>query len=212
MASNSKPKLSTNNLIAVAALVSLLAVVALFLVGRTLVSKAILNGKVISAKLKAEHQLNDNLAALPQLASNYQGLGNLQGVIETSMPTTADFPALAATLESIAGQSGVELDSVAPGASSATAAAAAPSATPSVSLTPTAGSTDSSQQYPISIAVKGTYQNVLKLLSNLQVSARPFNVTAVAATGTTAEVSANISATAYYYNPLVLQNKTEVIK
>ena len=212
MASNSKPKLSTNNLIAVSALVSLLAVVALFLVGRTLVSKAILNGKVISAKLKAEHQLDANLSTLPTLASSYQGLGNLQGVIETSMPTTPDFPALTATLESIAGQSGVELDSVAPGAAAAGTATVAPSSTTGTSVTAASSATDSAQQYPINIAVKGTYQNVLKLLSNLQISARPFNVTAVAATGTTPEVTANIDVTAYYYNPLVLQNKTEVIK
>lgn len=211
MASSSKPKLSTNTLIAAAALVSLLALVALFLVGRTLVSKAILNGKVISGKLKAEHQLDSNLAALPTLASNYQDLGNLQGVIETSIPTTPDFPALAATLESIAGQSGVELDSVSPGSTTATTAAA-PTTTPSTSLTATGGSTTSAQPYPINIAVKGSYQNVLKLLSDLQLSARPFNVTAVTTSGTTAEVTATISATAYYYNPSVLQNKTEVIK
>ncbi len=201
-------KLSTNNLIALAALVVFVALIILIVIGRTLVGKIILNGKVISKKLTAQHQLNSNIAALPGLASNYQGLGSLQGVIDSSMPTTPDFPSLVALMEAISGASGVTLNSVSPGTTAASTSTVA-TATPTVA---TAGSTDAAQQYPLTISVSGNYQSVLKLLGNLQLSSRPLKVVSVNTSGTTPTLTATFGLVSYYYNPTVLQTKTEVVK
>lgn len=210
MASNSAKlnKISTNVLIALGALVALVALIVLLVNGRTLSKKIILNGKVISGKLTAQHQLDDNLKALPTLATNYQSLGNLQNVINTSIPTTPDYPSLVALMEAISGASGTVLTSVSP----STAVVAAAPVTTGATTTGSSTTTDAPTQYPLTIAVTGSYQNILKLLGNLQLSSRALEVTSLNTTGTTDALTASFDVTSYYYNPTVLQVKTEVKK
>jgi len=218
-------KLSTNNLIALATLVVAIMIVLLVIVGRGFLKDITHNSTVIGKKQKAESQLKQNISALPGLTSAYQNLGSTKDLIASALPTQSDFPGLVATMEAIAGTSGVSLQGVAPqtaaGTAIPTAGAAAPTTSPSAAIQSINNSTVSAsggaadtgpQPYAFTITVKGSYTTIISFLSNLQLSARPIKVTDVQLSGTTPALSGTIIAQTYSYNPAVLQDKTEVVK
>ena len=201
-------KMSTNNVIALSSLVSLLMLVALILVGRGLFKQITHNTRVISKQQAAETQLKNNLSALPALAAAYQNLGNSVPLISDALPTTADFPALVAMMESVGGTSGVSITGVSP----ADATASTPTSGTSVSAAVGSSASPTPSSFSFSVTANGKYSSILQFLTNLQKSARPITVTGLQLSGTSDALTATISATTYYFNPPALIDKTETVK
>lgn len=212
-------KVSTTNLVLLAALVAGISLVILILAGRVLWKQITLNGRVISKKQAAEKQLKANIEAIPTLTQNYQSLDGTKDTINNALPTKADFPALVAMMEAVAGTSGVELDSVSPSANGS--ATASPATAAQVTTNPTAVAAATSgvnttvsepTKTEFSVSIKGTYANITTFLTNLQLSARPVSYSSMKLSGTTADLTADLDLYSYYYAPTVLQDKTEVVK
>ncbi|HSX14521.1 MAG TPA: hypothetical protein VLE72_01235 [Candidatus Saccharimonadales bacterium] len=217
-----KPRLSTNALIALSAVAVALVVIIVLVFGRSLIKRIGHNNAVITKKASAEKQLKQNLANLPGLSQAYSNLGPTKTVINDALPTTASFPDLVATIESIAGTSGVALQSVSPAlVSSAAASSAAPtSSSPSAAVQSINGTSSSTtsvqpsgpQPYQFSMSIQGNYDSLVKFLHNLQLSARPIIISGVQVTGTNDALTATVTGQTFYFNPQVLEDKTEVVK
>lgn len=211
----SKNKVSTNNLMVIAVVVGVLAVLTLVFAGRTLAKKIILEGKIVSKDNAANSQLDKNLAALPSLATNYQNLGNTKDLIAAALPTTADFPSIVTTAEAIAAASNVELDSVGPvtaAAAAATSASGAVSAQIAPTSLATSGPQTAPQSYGFTVAIKGRYADILNFAKNLQLSARPIKVVSLQLNGSTDQLTGTIQMNTFYYRPQALQDQMETVK
>ena len=106
--------LSTNNLMIVLLLLTLIIIGASGLVAKTLITGLIRDTKVLSAENKANKALDENLEAAPQLISSYQSLGPTSRVLADALPNDSNFPGLIVALENIAADASVTLKSVAP--------------------------------------------------------------------------------------------------
>jgi hypothetical protein len=236
-ASNSK-QLSNNNLMIIMVLVTLLVLGATGLVGKALVASIVRDTKVVSAKNKADKQLKDDLAAAPNLVNNYQRLGASANILADALPNNSDFPGLIVLLENMSNDSGVSLKSVAPSTSSGATGTAAAASTPTAPTSSSVGSVASSslssasggsssgttstttgsatqaspQTYNFSLAFDGTYVGLLKLLGDLQTSARPMRIVGMQLAGSGAQLSGSLSLQTFYQDKAQLPFSTETIK
>ncbi len=192
----SKKELSANNYIALLTLVSLAAVVISVLIGRGLVGQAALNAKVISAKSKADKQLATNLQTAQSLVDNYHGLGSKSQLIANSLPTTPDFPALLSQFELLVAASGNRMGGIVPTPGSSAGQASA----------------DTPSNYDLTLSVNGNYDSILRLLHNIEISARPLQVTGLSMSGSTTTMSAQIEMSTFYQGEATLKPKTEEVK
>jgi Tfp pilus assembly protein PilO len=187
------------NIVIVSILVSFVAVVIMFIVGRVFIQQIVLKNKIITAKAKAEKQLDTNIKAVNDLATQYHDLGGKQIIIADALPDKPDFPALSSLMENIAKASKIRLQSV--------SSIALGSTTPTDVIT-----TDGVQSFPFSISVSGNYSSIKTLLINLEASAQPMKVTNITVGGTSDSLSVQLSITTYYRPITGLTLKTEVIK
>ena len=177
--------------------------------GKGLLKDITHNSKVISKKQAAESQLKKNITTLPTLTQAYQNLGSAKDLIDTALPTTADFPGLVATMEAVAGTSNVTLQSVSP-ANESSSGGTTSTATPAT--TDTSSSSATPVGYAFSISVKGNYANITSFLSNLQLSLRPVQISGLQLAGTNDALTGTITAQTYYDAPAVLQDMTEAVQ
>lgn len=196
------PKLSTNNIIALCVVVSIILVFVLIGVGRSFYIRITHNARVITRKQVAEKQLKENLINLPLLSQSYDALGVTKTALDDSLPATPNFPALVASMEAISGLSGVTLQTVAP-SSQVTTPSATTSSTP-VQTGP--------QPFAFTTTTHSSYAALLAYLTNLQIYSRPIAITGLQISGTTPSVTATITGNTYYYTPQILVDKTEAVK
>lgn len=198
-----RDKLAGNNLIIVLLMVTLLVVGITALVGRSLITSIARDTKVVSAKAKAEKQLEENLVNAPKLVEAYQGLGAQGQVLADALPTTSDLPSLLVTYENIATQSGVRLNSIGSDVSTASTA-------------PTSGAPGSfasvPQTYDLNFTFDGSYAGLAKLFTAMELSARPMRVTNVTLQGSGSALSGNVSVQTYFQDKAELPIGTETIK
>ena len=224
-------KLSGNNLLIVLALVTLLALGITALAAKTMIADILLNNKVLTAKNEADANLKTDLDAAPKLVDAFNALGNQAGVLSDALPVTSDFPALLVEMENITNDTGMLLKSVDPdtgglGGTSVTASAASAATTTASSAgatggTAAAGSSDASsggiaaptpQTYNFTLDLNGTYPNVLRMLSDLETSARPMRVTSMTLGGVTGALNVQLGVTTYYMDKAQLPIGTETVK
>lgn len=204
MASKTTPKqkdsfvnsLSTSRLIIGAVAVSAVCVVVAFIVGRALIGNLVLNAKVINKKSAANKQISTNYDNLKAMQTDYDALGATRDVINNSLPTKPDLPALWAMLENIGTTSGVSTTTV--GSPVTADQVAAPARSP--------------QAVEVNVAVAGSYASIQNYLKNLELSARPFRVTSITMSGTTSNAQATVTMTTYYQGPANLKVGSEVVQ
>ena len=216
---------SNSTMVTVAAIAAFVTVFSLVAV-KSLVSQMLYQNKVIDAKKTTLSQLKDNLKARDTLVQSYKnfvgndtnviggssiGSGGNNGdnaqIITDALPYTYDFPALATTLEKMITTDGLKINAI--------------TGTDDQVQQQTNQSSPNPQAVaiPFTIQVSGSYENLQKLITDLQRSIRPFVVTKIslssggsAADGRAADMSLDISAQTYYQPAKNLQITKEVIK
>jgi Tfp pilus assembly protein PilO len=208
VATEKKAEISTNNLIAITALVSLIVIILTVVIGRNLFNQLTLNNRVLDKKNAASKQVKENLEAIPELTRNYENLGARGKLISNSLPSRPDYPALISALEIMAGTSGVRLMSMTEVASP-NANLAMESAQPGDTGTPS-----STEPTPMQVNLEsgGNYTNLLSFFKTMELSSRPMRMTSLQLKGTTTALRASAAFTTYYQEPVDLTPKTEVVK
>ena len=195
-------QLSTTSLILVMVLICVVVLGIGAYISYQVVGKLISGQKLASKQGQAASILSSNLQTAPVLVQNYQNLSPaVRQEITDALPTTPNVTGLIATLEHIAGVSGVQLQAFSPlAATSATGAS-----TTMTSLTgalPVTGS----------LTVSGSYANIVQFISNMQLSARPMQLSVLQLQGSSSAMTLTVSLTTYYQPAASLQLKTGVIK
>jgi len=201
-----KQKLSTSNLMLFTVLIAVVALGIGAYVSKIMIGKLVTGQDLASKQSLAASTLSQNLQTSPVLIQNYQGLSPaIQQKISDSLPITPDVPGLIASLEYIAGTSGVSLKSYTP-----QAVAAAVSTTGTASATPVTVS--GPQPVPGSITIQGSYSSIISFLSNTQLSSRPMVLSNLQMQGSGSAITATAALTTYYQPAASLQLKTGTIK
>jgi hypothetical protein len=201
------------------------AAIAAFLVvfclvsGRALLSQAMYQNRVISAKKDTLKQLNKNLEARDDLVKSYEafvgtsqnviggnpsGSGDRDGdnakIVLDALPSKYDFPALASSLEKLAGTQGLQLDTIVGTDDEVAQAGNETNATP----------------VPVpmdfEVTVKGAYQQVQGLTETFEKSIRPIQVQKIVMNSTEGNVSATITAQTFYQPEKKLELRKKVVK
>jgi Tfp pilus assembly protein PilO len=210
-----KHEISTNNYIAIVAVVTLLVVLVCGFVGKFLISSIILNTKVVAGETTATFALDTKLKNIPVLIDNYHNLGDKQKLIKDGLPNTADFPQIISIAQNMASQAGVQLKSVSPesaaGTTSSSTGATAATSTGSTS----SGSTSTpsgAQPYTYSVTVVGSYSRIVDFFRNVELSVRPMKVVQTEFNGDSGNVSVDAKIQTYYQDKAKIDDSTEVVK
>lgn len=152
--------------------------------------------RVINARTEAEDQLNKNYSALQQLIESYEKFDSAEKsvigsadtnskIVLDALPSKYDFPALATSINKI-----IEL----------TGGITSKNITGSdLEATAEQSSIDPKPiEIPISISGDASYENIQKLVNNLQASIRPFKIKNVTLSGNQQKMTFNISMITYY--------------
>jgi len=176
---------------------------------KSLLSQGSYQRHVISARSKAVKQLKENLTAANQLVTQYNQVfensgpiniiggkndtspnavppdGDNARIVLDGLPSSYDFPALVTSISKILNMDGITNPGVGGSDESGTV-----TNTPSGSPTPVT----------INIPISGTasYQNLIKLLGDLQRSIRPFDITNLQISGGVQNMNFNLQTTTYY--------------
>jgi len=228
-----KQTLSTNRVIALSAIITLIVVVGSGVFAKGLIAQLILSGKVLTKKQAASDTLQRNLDARQALQANYAALGTASSLVLNALPNTPDFSGLSSLMESLSAQSGVQLRSIAPSQTAAptqsgVAAVGSSNTTPSsssLSQAATSGSSSNEQRqaqgqpsaqppqvYAFTATVVGSYASLLQFFSHIQLSARPIRVTDISLTGGNAQLTADMTLTTYYQPAASLKPQLETVK
>lgn len=199
--------------VAVAALITTFSLVA----ARAVLVKRSYQSRVIAEKTKAADQLKENLEAVDSLVNSYKafidqqenviggasaGKGEKDGdnakIILDALPSSYDFPALATSLEKIlaAGNySGSEISGVDDEIAQSQAT-----------------STGKPIEMPFQISAGGSYESVLELIKQLDLSIRPIHITGLTLSKTDATVDLSITAKTFYQPEKKLNITTKVVE
>lgn len=143
--------------------------------------------RVEVSKLIANQRLND------LRVNKVDGGDNALQVVIDAMPTTGDPLATAASIsQSVLSQSGVRIEQLS--FVDGSTAAVDPSVTQTAQ---TAGIVE----MPFSVKVSGTYDQIKKMLDDMQLSIRPFSVTSIKLSGVSSNMTAEVNASTYYAVP-----------
>jgi hypothetical protein len=187
---------------------------------KTLMSKRAYQGRVIAQKELALRQLKANARAVDSLNESYQkfvnteqniiggsstGTGERDGdnarIILDALPSKYDFPALATSLEKILTSKNYTVGSIT-GTDDEIAQAAASSAPDNTAPVP----------IPFTLAVTGNYNSVNELITTLERSIRPIQLTTLTFTGTDTSLQVSLAANTYYQPEKVLKIVTKDVK
>jgi hypothetical protein len=211
-------KLSSNNLLMVLLLVSLLIVGATALVAKSLIQGIVRDSSVLSKMNAAESILTKNLDSAPQLVSAYANLSvATRATLTDALPTTSDFPGLIVALENISSDSGSTLKNVSPGQVSLDPNANA-TAAGTVTTTTAAAASDGAvpvpapKTYNYTIAFDGTYASLQKFLGDLELYTRPMRVTSLKLSGSGTALSGTVDVQTFYQDKASLPFGKETVK
>jgi hypothetical protein len=160
------------------------------------IKRMLYQGRVINARVDAEKLLKTNLGAVSELVKSYESFDSAkESVIGTAdknskivldaLPSKYDYPAITASVEKI-----VNLTGGISGYSVVGTDLEATAQQSSINPEPV--------EIPLTIAGKASYENIQKLINNLQLSIRPFKVTKLTFSGDQKDMTFNITTTTYY--------------
>lgn len=166
--------------------------------------------RVIDRRTGIEKLLNKNKSELDKLVESYQSFDTAQeSVIGTkdnnskivldALPSKYDFPALATSIEKIMNLTGgISARNITGTDLEATAAQSLPNPVP--------------VEIPLTIGGAASYENIQKLVNNLQLSIRPMRVTKVLFNGEQSKMNFTIYLTTYYMPAKNLEIQSEEVK
>ncbi len=187
---------------------------------KSLLSQRAYQSRVITKKEKARDQLKTNIDNANKLAVSYQafigGQSNVIGGASTgtsdrdgdnakimldALPSTYDFPALATSIEKLLNQNGLNIQSIS-------------GTDDEVNQQNTALNASSDQPIfiPFSASVSGNYRNIQNLISVLERSIRPIQIQTISFSGSSNDLSINITAQTYYQPAVQLKIDKEVVR
>lgn len=174
--------------------------------------------RIINAKSKAVAQLKDNLKARDSLVQSYKafatapqnfiggsaaGGGSQDGsnskLVLDALPSKYDFPALTASLEKLASDQGVTIESIT-------------GIDEEVSQANQSSNSPQPVEMPFEIKVSGDYLSVQKLVGAVEHSIRPVQVQKMQITGDQKALTLTITASTFYQPEKTLNIRTKVIK
>lgn len=208
-----------------AQLVMIVAVASFVTVFCLIASKAVLsqnqyNARVVSAKEKAQNQLEANVEAFDKLEKSYtafnstatnviggnsEGTGDNDGtnskIILNALPSTYDFPALTSSVEKILSDRGLKVSSITGTDDQVNQQSNISSSNPTVT------------EIPFTFTVTGAnYQAVNELFKAMQSSIRPFVVDNMDVSGSASDMTVTVTAHTYYQPAQSLKADLKVIK
>ncbi len=162
-----KKTASTNNYLALMALICVMVIGITLYVALNLGKTAYMQTRLIAKKVDVQNKYDDKITNATELIDEYHGLGQRRVLIEHAIPNTPDFPQIVSLIEFAATSAGVNVkainpDTVAQQASDVTQQSTGAAAVP----------------VSFSIEVQGSYEKILGLLKNMELSVRPLRVTA----------------------------------
>lgn len=190
---------------------------------KVLMGQALYQQRVISARNSSVKQLNQDIKNSNTLSAQYNsvflgsageniiGGSNTAGdntvppdgdngkIVLDALPTTYDFPALLTSMSKLLGTDGIGAQSIG-GTDQATTIDSSPTYSP--------------QPQPINLTVSGTssYAGAKKVLTDLERSTRPFDVTHLSLSGNEANLSISMDLTTYYQPAKTLSIPSKEIK
>ena len=208
MAAIKAEKLSSNNLIIIMLLITLLALGAAGLIGKALVTSIVRDTKVVTAKSAADKNLKTDLAAAPDLVSAYSNLNDKARIIADALPTEPDFPSLIVTLETMTTDAGLQLKTVTPAVATDTTTTGTPTSTPSTD----ASVPPQPQTYKFGVNFTGSYTSLYKFLSEIETSARPMRVVDIQMAGGGSSLTGQIDMETFYQDKAQLPFSEVTVK
>lgn len=177
-----------NSTVFIAVAVASVVVMASLIAAKFLWTQLSYNSRVISAKVEARDQIDENNDNVDQLAKEFIDLESSAStnskVILHALPPSYDYPGLATYIESLAQTSGVSF----PGSVGQDISESAIQT--SVVSEP--------QEVPLSIEVNGSYDSIVQFIKNTELSIRPIHIIDVEYSGTSDKLKALITAKTYY--------------
>ena len=190
---------------------------------KVLLGQALYQQRVINARNSSVKQLNDDIKGAGTLSSQYNSVflgsdgeniiggnssasdtavppdGDNGKVVLDALPTTYDFPALLTSMSKLLGNDGVGAQSIG-GTDQAITIDSSPTYSPSPS--------------PINLTVSGTstYSGSKQLLTDLERSIRPFDVTHLSLSGNQSNMVVSMDLTTYYQPAKTLTIPSKEIK
>jgi hypothetical protein len=226
---NQKKQMSSNNLVIMMVLISLIVIGVTALAVKFLVTSIILDSHVLKDKLTADSTVKQDVNNAPQLINSFNALGTEAQSLNDALPTSVDYPSLVIEMENMAGSAGVTLTGVTTTENTVTASSAASSGSgPTVSTGPSASagtpgtasttatggssSVNAPQQFTFTITYNGSFDATTRLVGELESSARPMEVTGVTLNGTGSALNGSVNVTTWYTSPAQLPFGTETVK
>ena len=202
MAISKVDKLSSNNLMIVMLLISLIVIGVTVLAAKSLGKNIARDNQIVQKKNIADNKLKENIVNAPSLVSDFAVLGDNKSILADALPLSVDFPSLLVTLENMSGASGQRLKSVQPAATTATA-----------SPEPTASSTTPvPKPYQFGVATTGTFDSMIRFIRALETSARPMRIVDAQFVGSGSALSTTFTIETYSQDKAALPFTTEIIK
>lgn len=186
---------------------------------KTLVSQGAYQGRVISAKRQAVSQLREDLNVVDKLKVSYASFlgtgqnvigGNIDGkgmqdgdnakITLDALPSFYDYPALAASLETLTTKEGAKISSMSGVDDEIVQSANRTSTTPE----PIA--------MPFELVASGNYNQIQSVVKTYEKSIRPIHLSTLDITGTQDTLSLRITAASYYQPAKSLKINTKVVK
>lgn len=218
--SSKRIQIDKANAIMVGAVAGAAFVVAFTLVAsKALLAKRSFQAKVITAKVTADNQLKANVKAANSLADAYKtfietpdnliggdpaGKGDRDGdngkIVLDALPSKYDYPALTSSMEKLIASQGLQVTSITGTDDEATEGASGASTNPEP------------KEMPVSLDVKGPYDNVQKAIGMFELSIRPIRVKTFTLSGTNSEIEAKMVLVSYYQQARSLKVEKKGIK
>lgn len=173
---------------------------------------------IISAKKQAVAQLKKNITARDSIVASYRTFasqpinfiggsaagngprdGNNAKIVLDALPSKYDFPALASSLEKMASDQKVSINSMT-------------GTDDEVAQANQASNNPSPVEMPFQITVTGSYGAVKQLVDAFEHSIRPIQIGSMQVTGDQSQLTLNVTAKTYYQPEKTLNIRTKVIK
>lgn len=186
---------------------------------KTLLSQRSYQANVISKKVTAKKQLQDNIKARDQLVTQYKTFatstpnaiggqrdgnadrdGDNAKITLDALPSKYDYPALATSLEKLMTSTGLSIASISGTDDETNQSGSSTSGTPAP------------VEMPFTVSFSGTAASTQAFFAVLQNSIRPVQVSQITISGTDAKLTTTIVAKTYYQPEKKLTIKSEVVK
>jgi type IV pilus assembly PilO-like protein len=209
----------TNSRIVAYTAIAAFMVVFTLVASKTLISQAIYQNRVISAKKTAVSQLKTDIQSTSSLVTAYKAFvdtpqnviggdpngngpkdGDNAKVVLDALPSKYDFPALATSLEKLLTSQNVQIQSISGTDDEVAQSGDQSSGNPS----PVA--------MPFQISVTGNYQSMQKLVKTFNSSIRPFQVQTMQLSGDENSMTLTMTAQTFYQPEKVFNVSTEVVQ